>query len=430
MSKRTLLLADDSVTIQKVVNLTFADEGIDVVTVGDGDSAMQKIYEISPDVVLADVHMPGLNGYQICEIVRENPATYRLPVVLLVGSFEPFDESEAARVGANAYLTKPFQSIRQLVTQVTDLIQSTSPEPSQPEPAPAPAPSETDAVEQTRPPKVRDTTDIDSLYHQSFGGPATAEVETSPSTTEAATETEESYNAYGDQTYSETPTEASTGTPTYVDAGMDDEMIEASHVGGEDQQSTEGPFSDQVETHYETQQPSETSYAPVSDQVETQYEGHGQSEHSYAPPPESEYTTEPQYSVEPSIEGREISYEEVPETGWATGNDQPPSPGAFDSFANDRAESATASEPAAQSVEEFDEFSRTEQIPASITGSSFNLDDLEILDLPPLETGRTQEFTTTSRSESEGGGKEIVSLSPELMDQLVQRVVEKLSKDK
>ena len=70
MSKRTLLLADDSVTIQKVVNLTFADEGIDVVTVGDGDSAMQKIYEISPDVVLADVHMPGLNGYQICEIVR------------------------------------------------------------------------------------------------------------------------------------------------------------------------------------------------------------------------------------------------------------------------------------------------------------------------------------------------------------------------
>jgi len=125
VSKRTLLLADDSVTIQKVVNLTFADEGIDVVTVGDGDSAMQKISEISPDVVLADVHMPGLSGYQICEIVRGNPVTRNLPVVLLVGSFEPFDEGEAARVGANAYLTKPFQSIRQLVTQVTDLMQST-----------------------------------------------------------------------------------------------------------------------------------------------------------------------------------------------------------------------------------------------------------------------------------------------------------------
>ena len=103
MSKRTLLLADDSVTIQKVVNLTFADEGIDVVTVGDGDSAMQKISELSPDVVLADVHMPGLSGYQICEIVRGNPDTRNLPVVLLVGSFEPFDEGEAARVGANAY---------------------------------------------------------------------------------------------------------------------------------------------------------------------------------------------------------------------------------------------------------------------------------------------------------------------------------------
>ena len=72
----------------------------------------------------------------------------------------------------------------------------------------------------------------------------------------------------------------------------------------------------------------------------------------------------------------------------------------------------------------------TEQIPASITASSFNLDDLEILDLPPLENGKTQEYTTNPRSESEGGGKEIVSMSSELMDILVQRVVEKLSKDK
>ena len=84
MSKRKLLLADDSVTIQKVVNLTFADEGIEVITVGDGDSALEKISEVSPDVVLADVHMPGLSGYQICEIVRENPATKNL----LIGVFK------------------------------------------------------------------------------------------------------------------------------------------------------------------------------------------------------------------------------------------------------------------------------------------------------------------------------------------------------
>jgi len=124
VSKRKLLLADDSITIQKVVNLTFADEGIEVISVGDGDSAMEKINESAPDLILADVNMPGLNGYQICEKIKQNAATQRIPVILLVGSFEPFDEAEAYRVGADDYLTKPFQSIRQLVSKVSDLLES------------------------------------------------------------------------------------------------------------------------------------------------------------------------------------------------------------------------------------------------------------------------------------------------------------------
>jgi len=124
VSKRKLLLADDSITIQKVVNLTFADEGIEVISVGDGDSAWEKINEFAPDLVLADVNMPGLNGYQICEKLKQNAATQKIPVILLVGSFEPFDEAEAYRVGADDYLTKPFQSIRQLVSKVSDLLDS------------------------------------------------------------------------------------------------------------------------------------------------------------------------------------------------------------------------------------------------------------------------------------------------------------------
>lgn len=126
MSKRKLLLADDSVTIQKVVNLTFADEGIEVISVGDGDEAMAKVAEISPDLVMADVNMPGLNGYQICEQIRQNEGLRQTPVILLVGSFEPFDEDEARRVGADDFLTKPFQSIRQLVNKVTVLLNSSS----------------------------------------------------------------------------------------------------------------------------------------------------------------------------------------------------------------------------------------------------------------------------------------------------------------
>ncbi len=126
VSKHKLLLADDSITIQKVVNLTFADEGIEVISVSDGNAAMEKLSEFTPDLVMVDINMPGLSGYEICERIRANEATSRVPVILLVGSFEPFDEAEAQRVGANDFLTKPFQSIRQLVTKVSGLLDASN----------------------------------------------------------------------------------------------------------------------------------------------------------------------------------------------------------------------------------------------------------------------------------------------------------------
>jgi CheY-like chemotaxis protein len=131
--KKTLLLADDSPTIQKVINLTFADEGIDVIAVSDGNAAIQQLREMTPDLVMVDVHMPGLNGYQICERLRQNAELKNVPVILLVGSFEPFDEEEAKRVGADDFLMKPFQSIRQLVSRVGALLEPPQQEPAQPE---------------------------------------------------------------------------------------------------------------------------------------------------------------------------------------------------------------------------------------------------------------------------------------------------------
>ncbi len=122
MAKYKLLLADDSVTIQKVVNLTFAEEGIEVITAGDGNTAMEKFVQSMPDLVMVDVNMPGFDGYKICEMIKQDEETKKIPVILLVGSFEPFDEAEARRVGADDYLTKPFQSIRQLVSRVSDLL--------------------------------------------------------------------------------------------------------------------------------------------------------------------------------------------------------------------------------------------------------------------------------------------------------------------
>lgn len=121
---KKLLLADDSVTIQKVVNLTFADEGIEVLTASDGNTAIEMLKIYRPDIVIADVNMPGLNGYQLCERIKKDERLKSIPVVLLVGSFEPFDEQEAKRVGADDFLTKPFQSIRQLINKVSALLES------------------------------------------------------------------------------------------------------------------------------------------------------------------------------------------------------------------------------------------------------------------------------------------------------------------
>ena len=124
LAGRKLLLADDSATIQKVIDLTFADEGVQVVSVSNGREAIDRLLEIRPDVVLADVFMPPPNGYEVCEYVKTNEQLKHIPVMLLVGSFEPFDEAEARRVGADDILTKPFQSIRRLIDRVGALVSS------------------------------------------------------------------------------------------------------------------------------------------------------------------------------------------------------------------------------------------------------------------------------------------------------------------
>ena len=132
LAGRKLLLADDSATIQKVIDLTFADEGVQVVSVSSGQEAIDILLETKPDVVLVDVFMPSPNGYEVCEYVKTNEQLKHIPVMLLVGSFEPFDEAEARRVGADDILTKPFQSIRRLIDRVGALVSSPPPEKESP----------------------------------------------------------------------------------------------------------------------------------------------------------------------------------------------------------------------------------------------------------------------------------------------------------
>jgi len=124
LAGRKLLLADDSITIQKVVDLTFSDEGAHVLCVDNGRDAIDVLEKFKPDIVLVDAFMPEVSGYEVCEHIKQNDRLKHIPVMLLVGSFEPFDEEEARRVGANEILTKPFQSIRRLLDKVGLMVSS------------------------------------------------------------------------------------------------------------------------------------------------------------------------------------------------------------------------------------------------------------------------------------------------------------------
>ena len=116
-----LLLADDSHTIQRVVELTFASEDIDVVTVGDGAQAIEAIERDEPDIVLADVSMPGKNGYDVASFVRGDSARAGIPVVLLTGAFEPLDQARCDAIGRHDVLVKPFEP-REVIGKVRELL--------------------------------------------------------------------------------------------------------------------------------------------------------------------------------------------------------------------------------------------------------------------------------------------------------------------
>ncbi len=118
---RKLLLADDSLTIQKVVELVMTPEDFETKVFSDGEQAIQALEAFAPDIVLADIDMPKLNGYQLCDKIKNNMATAHIPVILLAGAFEPFNEEYAKAVYADDYIIKPFES-KELISKVKSLL--------------------------------------------------------------------------------------------------------------------------------------------------------------------------------------------------------------------------------------------------------------------------------------------------------------------
>jgi CheY-like chemotaxis protein len=117
-----LLLADDSVTIQRVIELTFADEDVQVLTAGDGEQAISSIQAERPDIVLADVGMPKRSGYDVAAFVKGAPELAHIPVLLLTGAFEPVDERRAQAAGCDGVLVKPFEP-QHVIARVRELLQ-------------------------------------------------------------------------------------------------------------------------------------------------------------------------------------------------------------------------------------------------------------------------------------------------------------------
>jgi CheY-like chemotaxis protein len=136
-----ILVADDNTNIQKMVALAFHDRGIDVTAVGNGEAAVRRLADLNPDLILADIFMPVRNGYELCEWVKKDEKFAHIPVILLVGAFDPLDEKEARRVGADGVLKKPFIPPDPLIAMVTAALEKQSK-----------LPVETVAVKQTAPP--------------------------------------------------------------------------------------------------------------------------------------------------------------------------------------------------------------------------------------------------------------------------------------
>lgn len=176
----TLLLADDSVTIQRVIELTFANEDIRVVAVGDGDHAIATLRHSTPDIVLADIGMPGKNGYELTRHIKQTPGLEHVPVLLLTGAFEPVDDVRAREAGCDGVLVKPFEP-QAIVQRVKALLAAS------PRPVPSAEPPAASTPPAPRPPEAGRLDEYFEQLNQAFVERASAAVPQPPARIDSGT---------------------------------------------------------------------------------------------------------------------------------------------------------------------------------------------------------------------------------------------------
>jgi len=116
-----VLLVEDSLSIQTMVETTFTHEGFEVMVVGDALEGLQLVQTAPPDIILADASMPGLDGFQLCQRIRQSTGGRQVPVVLLTSGFAAYDKTRGDRAGVTTHLAKPFEP-RALLDLVKQLV--------------------------------------------------------------------------------------------------------------------------------------------------------------------------------------------------------------------------------------------------------------------------------------------------------------------
>ncbi len=119
-----LLLVEDSLSIQTIVETTFTREGFEVIVIGDALEGLHKAQTLRPDIVLADASMPGLDGFQLCQRIRQSASGRHVPVVLLTSGFAAYDKAKGERAGVTTHLAKPFepQVLLDMVKQLVPVV--------------------------------------------------------------------------------------------------------------------------------------------------------------------------------------------------------------------------------------------------------------------------------------------------------------------
>ncbi len=111
-----ILLADDSPHAQRMGERILREEGFEVVSLASGDTALARLHDVDPDLILADVFLPVASGMELCRHVKNDPGLRHVRVILTAGLLEPFDEDEARRAGCDAILKKPFEASKLIET--------------------------------------------------------------------------------------------------------------------------------------------------------------------------------------------------------------------------------------------------------------------------------------------------------------------------